>query len=520
MSTDNNTDILIESNESIESTALTDSTESTESTGSTEFIIDVDDLDLRNYTLIKKIILHIETNILGRLSEIIRYLTHYILIFDIITAQNNELGQECYNLLNIEITQLSSIFNINHNKFSTIIKLGDKKQYDDFVFKHIRLKQKIMSLNEKLTNFITNIKFDMTNIIEHTLSPKIIDTKNNNYKENLKKYNSYINDIKTHLNQVLINKIDNNGSLKNIEWCVKPSNKCSQKKNRKLLCSSSVFNLSHDEYKDLIEDEKLFDVHKPSRRYRCQITPKSASIFINKCLENAFPKISKINNIANIELYCICINTKSCIYTHNTDILDNVDETDRTDKTNVVGIANISIQKHNCDKHIDIIDIIQKLNLSDEYKNQIIELKKSLIQKYYNVNILNKCPKPNCPNGDGFISQEILEDIIIGKISQNKISIHKCSLCNSIWCSKCFKLHPGKLCSDIDDDNLGTTVKKCPNCFIPCERDGGCFHINCTKCKMHWCWDCNYFTPQSDAYKHKCLKGEWITLETTEVMDV
>jgi len=94
--------------------------------------------------------------------------------------------------------------------------------------------------------------------------------------------------------------------------------------------------------------------------------------------------------------------------------------------------------------------------------------------------------------------------------------IHKCSLCETIWCSKCGKIHPGRLCANLEEDNLGPNIKRCPNCLLPCERDGGCFHMSCEICKMHWCWECNYFTSQSNVYSHKCLKGNWLNIETDQ----
>ena len=484
---------------------------------STTFIIEIDELNLNDHQFIKKLIIHIESNILGKIPEISRYLAHYDLIFQLIRQKGDKLGQTCLNDLNVEIEQLFSIFNVNHNKFSNMIKLGDTKQYKSFVKKIGEIKRKVETFTVQLEHLLSNLRLDMVKTIEHSLKPHYTREKTAKYKKTLKLLNSYINDIRAHIDQAL-NKddVNNIGSLKNIEWIVKPSNNCCGHKNRKFLCASSVFGLSQNEYKELVENDKLYDVHDPTRKYRCQITEKSAQIFIDKCLLEAFPKMIKNNNTLDIRIFCICPSIKD-----NTKQLE--DKLEEVISHNSANSANSEEHIQNkltkCNEQIDIIKLIDTLKLSDHYINQLIELKRQLIKKYYGVDILRKCPKPNCPNGNGFFPKETLDDLICGKITQDQMPIHKCLLCNTIWCSKCFKSHPGKLCADIDDENLGSDVKKCPNCFLPCERDGGCFHIACSRCRMHWCWDCNYFTPQSNAYAHKCLKGNWINLDLKATVD-
>jgi hypothetical protein len=33
-------------------------------------------------------------------------------------------------------------------------------------------------------------------------------------------------------------------------------------------------------------------------------------------------------------------------------------------------------------------------------------------------------------------------------------------------------------------------VKLCPQCRMPVQKNGGCPHMQCTKCDFHWCWYC------------------------------
>ena len=35
---------------------------------------------------------------------------------------------------------------------------------------------------------------------------------------------------------------------------------------------------------------------------------------------------------------------------------------------------------------------------------------------------------------------------------------------------------------------ISKETKACPGCSIPIEKDGGCDHITCSKCKHEFCW--------------------------------
>eukprot|EP00818_Percolomonas_sp_WS_P007609 CAMPEP_0117450414 /NCGR_PEP_ID=MMETSP0759-20121206/8456_1 /TAXON_ID=63605 /ORGANISM="Percolomonas cosmopolitus, Strain WS" /LENGTH=660 /DNA_ID=CAMNT_0005242935 /DNA_START=132 /DNA_END=2114 /DNA_ORIENTATION=- len=52
---------------------------------------------------------------------------------------------------------------------------------------------------------------------------------------------------------------------------------------------------------------------------------------------------------------------------------------------------------------------------------------------------------------------------------------------------------------------LNVNTKDCPDCGTPTDKNGGCNHITCIKCKSHWCWACRRggFTSQT-VYSHKC----------------
>ena len=69
----------------------------------------------------------------------------------------------------------------------------------------------------------------------------------------------------------------------------------------------------------------------------------------------------------------------------------------------------------------------------------------------------------------------------------------ECMNCNKLLCTICNLEHtPGHTCPGnldlVEYRQNGGMV--CPTCFIPTDRDGGCFHITCRSCDTHWCWLC------------------------------
>ena len=47
--------------------------------------------------------------------------------------------------------------------------------------------------------------------------------------------------------------------------------------------------------------------------------------------------------------------------------------------------------------------------------------------------------------------------------------------------------------------------KPCPKCRSPTERDGGCMHMECTRCNFQWCWICQ------SKWTRDCMASHWFT---------
>eukprot|EP00091_Calanus_sinicus_P016768 TRINITY_DN36319_c0_g1_i1.p2 TRINITY_DN36319_c0_g1~~TRINITY_DN36319_c0_g1_i1.p2 ORF type:complete len:105 (-),score=20.81 TRINITY_DN36319_c0_g1_i1:405-719(-) len=62
-----------------------------------------------------------------------------------------------------------------------------------------------------------------------------------------------------------------------------------------------------------------------------------------------------------------------------------------------------------------------------------------------------------------------------------------------------------QLC-DCDDE-------KCPKCKTDIEKDGGCLHMHCSRCKSDFCWKC--LLPYKDH--QQCRKEEEVVGDKREI---
>ena len=132
-----------------------------------------------------------------------------------------------------------------------------------------------------------------------------------------------------------------------------------------------------------------------------------------------------------------------------------------------------------------------KEKLTDEFIINLLNNNVELINKYkkykLELEILNNpnikyCPFPNC---DSYL-----------ELKDEKNKDVTC-LNNHTFCFLCLQKPHGKLTCNTKFDNSiieftkNNFVKTCPNCGIITEKNAGCNHITCSKCKFQWCWLCN-----------------------------
>lgn len=113
------------------------------------------------------------------------------------------------------------------------------------------------------------------------------------------------------------------------------------------------------------------------------------------------------------------------------------------------------------------------------------------------------CPSSDCP--------------MIFRINSDG-NAFQCPACNNSICTRCQELfHYGMSCnlyqlSKADDDySLKMWMEEdpegrkiCPSCSSPIEKNGGCNHMTCWKCKCHMCWLClQVFETAEFVYDHQ-----------------
>jgi len=94
--------------------------------------------------------------------------------------------------------------------------------------------------------------------------------------------------------------------------------------------------------------------------------------------------------------------------------------------------------------------------------------------------------------------------------------IFRCRLCFASACVSCGEDHEGLSCEEwkthrdpeVQERMLerwaegSKDVKKCPGCKVLIEKNGGCNHMTCPKCRVHICWRCMRVFTAGKIYGH------------------
>lgn len=115
---------------------------------------------------------------------------------------------------------------------------------------------------------------------------------------------------------------------------------------------------------------------------------------------------------------------------------------------------------------------------------------------------LRFCPGPNCS--------------VIVKAKESKAKKVFCPTCKTCFCFRCgIEYHAPTDCDVIkkwltkcaDDSEtanyISANTKDCPKCHVCIEKNGGCNHMQCSKCKYDFCWMClgDWKTHGSEYYE-------------------
>ena len=91
---------------------------------------------------------------------------------------------------------------------------------------------------------------------------------------------------------------------------------------------------------------------------------------------------------------------------------------------------------------------------------------------------------------------------------RNLRKVFKCTKCNrSEFCTLCGKTSHGNNPCNMTSDQatlefLSKNTKPCPHCHAHVEKDGGCNHMECIKCRTHFCWLCGIIYTRNTLTTH------------------
>jgi E3 ubiquitin-protein ligase RNF144 len=117
------------------------------------------------------------------------------------------------------------------------------------------------------------------------------------------------------------------------------------------------------------------------------------------------------------------------------------------------------------------------------------------------------CPTPGCETVCHI--QEVSLDMGVHTKSKSKRIVNKyyvvnCTACGGNFCADCkLSSHPGVSCEyfrrklikqgklSVEDELSNIeSIKKCPFCHAPIEKDSGCAQMMCKNCRHVFCWYC------------------------------
>ncbi|XP_029457132.1 E3 ubiquitin-protein ligase ARIH2 isoform X2 [Rhinatrema bivittatum] len=143
-----------------------------------------------------------------------------------------------------------------------------------------------------------------------------------------------------------------------------------------------------------------------------------------------------------------------------------------------------------------VFPLLPSEDLKDKYRRYLF---RDYVESHYQLQL---CPGADCP--------------MVIQVQEPKARRVQCNRCNEVFCFKCRQMyHAPTDCATIrkwltkcaDDSETANYIsahtKDCPKCNICIEKNGGCNHMQCSKCKHDFCWMClgDWKTHGSEYYE-------------------
>uniref|UniRef100_A0A5F8H8S3 RBR-type E3 ubiquitin transferase n=1 Tax=Monodelphis domestica TaxID=13616 RepID=A0A5F8H8S3_MONDO len=143
-----------------------------------------------------------------------------------------------------------------------------------------------------------------------------------------------------------------------------------------------------------------------------------------------------------------------------------------------------------------VFPLLPSEELKDKYRRYLF---RDYVESHYQLQL---CPGADCP--------------MVIQVQEPRARRVQCNRCNEVFCFKCRQMyHAPTDCATIrkwltkcaDDSETANYIsahtKDCPKCNICIEKNGGCNHMQCSKCKHDFCWMClgDWKTHGSEYYE-------------------
>ncbi|XP_023691077.1 E3 ubiquitin-protein ligase ARIH2 [Paramormyrops kingsleyae] len=163
-----------------------------------------------------------------------------------------------------------------------------------------------------------------------------------------------------------------------------------------------------------------------------------------------------------------------------------------------VGVG-ISCMAQDCSLQMpedSVLPLLHGEELKDKYRRYLF---RDYVESHWQLQL---CPGADCP--------------MVIQVQQPRARRVQCSRCSEVFCFMCRQMyHAPTDCGTIrkwltkcaDDSETANYIsahtKDCPKCNICIEKNGGCNHMQCSKCKHDFCWMClgDWKTHGSEYYE-------------------